>query len=350
MLNHLKTLLLGTLLLGMAWQAGAAAAAVATYNIVTGTENGTNLWIGRDLAKHVAGLADIKLQVLPSNGSVDNIRRLRDEPGTKLALVQSDAFRAFKDMAASGDAEAGRIIEPTRVVAPLFDAEVYFIVRSDSPLRYVHEIEGKRINIGPIGGGAAITATTLHRVMFGQPMAKENAVTLKKEEALVRLVERDPSVDVVVVTAGQPSRLLTGVEPGVEVFFKLLKLDESHPATQRALEVYRRSTIKAANYPHWLAEDLPALSVTTLLVTYNYSQEFNKARLARFAGALCEQLPLLQKDGHPVWRQVTLKLPPLGAGWSYYPPTEQALRSCRRLKPKPACALRSQVLGLCSDD
>jgi TRAP transporter TAXI family solute receptor len=331
--------------------AAAACAETAKYNIVTGTENGTNVWIGRDLARHVAGLADIDLQVLPSNGSVDNIRRLRDEPGTKLALVQSDAYRAFKDLAAAGDAEAGRIIEPSRVIAPLFDAEVYFIVRADSPLRYVHEIEGRRINIGPIGGGAAITATTLHRLMFGKPMAKDNALTFKKEEALVRLV-KEQDLDVVVVTAGQPSKLLTGVEPGVEVYFRLLKLDENHPATKRALEVFKRSTIKAANYPNWLAEDLASLSVTTLLVTYNYSQETNKSRLARFASALCDQLPLLQKEGHVAWRQVTLKLPPLGAGWSYYPPTFQRLKGCQSVKPKPVatCALRSKVLGLCTDE
>ncbi len=344
--RRLARSVLGAALLCTALQAGAE---TASYNIVTGTENGTNVWIGRDLAKHVAGLADIDLQVLPSNGSVDNIRRLRDEPGTKLALVQSDAYRAFKDMAASGDAEAGRIIEPSRVIAPLFDAEVYFIVRADSPLRFVHEIEGKRINIGPIGGGAAITSTTLHRLMFGKPMAKENAFTFKKEDALVRLIQNQ-DLDVVVVTAGQPSKLLTGVEPGVEVYFKLLKLDENHPATKRALEVYKKSTIKAANYPNWLAEDLPSLSVTTLLVTYNYSQEFNKSRLARFAAALCDQLPLLQKVGHPAWRQVTLKLPPLGAGWSYYPPTAQRLKGCQSAKPKPVCALRSKVLGLCTDE
>lgn len=337
--------------------AGQAGAETTRYSIVTGTENGSNVWIGRDLARHVAGLADIDLQVLPSNGSVDNIRRLRDEPGTKFALVQSDAYRAFKDMAAAGDAEAGRIIEPSRVIAPLFDAEVYFIVRADSPLNFIHEIEGQRINIGPIGGGVAITSTTLYRLMFGGPPPRDKVFTFKKEDAMVRLV-KDQDIDVVVVTAGQPSKLLTGMEPGAEVYFKLLKLDETHPATQRALAVYRKSTIKASNYPNWLAADMASLSVTTLLVTYNYTQEHTQRRLARFADALCQKLPVLQQEGQQqqLWRQVSLKLPPLGAGWRYYPPTAQRLKNCRPAQPQPTpkpvatCALRSKVLGLCTDE
>ncbi|HVK56897.1 MAG TPA: TAXI family TRAP transporter solute-binding subunit [Burkholderiales bacterium] len=327
------------------------AVAATKYNIVTGTENGTNVWIGRDLAKYVAGSADIDLQVLPSKGSVENIMRLRDEPGTKFALAQSDVYQAFNDQAAAGDPDAARIIKPLRVIAPLFDAEVYFIVRADSPLNSIHDIEGKKINIGPIGGGVAMTSTTLYRLMFGAAMPKENVFTFSKEEALTRLV-KEKDIDVVVVTAGQPSALLTGMEPGVEKFFKLLKLDENNPATKRAMTVYKKSAIKAVNYPNWLKEDMPCLSVTTLLVTYDYNLKGTKDSMARFAKSLCENLPVLQKEGHSKWSQVSLKLPALGKGWSYYPPTEQQLAKCQPLKPKPvrSCSLQNKVLGLCTDE
>ena len=60
------------------------------YKIVTASERGTYIKIGRDLAQFVAPAADIKLDAVPSPGSAENARRLRYEPGVKLALVQAD--------------------------------------------------------------------------------------------------------------------------------------------------------------------------------------------------------------------------------------------------------------------
>ena len=78
------------------------------YKIVTASERGTYIQIGRDLAKFVAPDADIELEVLPSAGSAENVQRLRYEPGVKFALVQSDVYQAFLDQADSGNAEAAR--------------------------------------------------------------------------------------------------------------------------------------------------------------------------------------------------------------------------------------------------
>ena len=56
-------------------QAPAASAAVQ-YKIVTASERGTYIKIGRDLAQFVAPAADIQLEAVPSAGSADNVRRL----------------------------------------------------------------------------------------------------------------------------------------------------------------------------------------------------------------------------------------------------------------------------------
>jgi len=142
------------------------------------------------------------------------------------------------------------------------------------------------------------------------------------------------------------------MEPGAEKFFKLLKLDEDNPATKRALTVYNKTAIKAAIYQNWLAADLPSFSITTFLVTYDYNMKSTKESLVRFTKSLCENFPALQKDGHPKWRQVSLQLPALSKGWSYYAPTEQQLRQCPSFKPKRArsCPLQEKVMGFCTDE
>ena len=115
--------------------------------------------------------------------------------------MQSDVYQAFLDQAAAGNADARNLITPLRVVMPLYNEEIYFVVRADSPLNYVHDIRGMRINAGPVGSGTALTTTTLYNLMFKEPLADANASFLSNEEALAKLVT-DRSIDVVAIIAG----------------------------------------------------------------------------------------------------------------------------------------------------
>ena len=95
---------------------GAGVLSAAELKIVTASPRGTYIQIGRDIASMVAPAADIDLEVLPSAGSAENVRRLRYEAGVKFAIVQSDVYQAFLDQAAGGNAEAAKIIRPLRVI------------------------------------------------------------------------------------------------------------------------------------------------------------------------------------------------------------------------------------------
>jgi TRAP transporter TAXI family solute receptor len=327
-----------------------AAWARPAFNIVTGPEKATFVQIGNDLSKYVASPANIDLTVLNSNGAVDNIRRLRDEPGTRLAFVQSDVYQAFKAMAAGGNKEAARVIAPLRVIVPLYDADLHFVVRADSPLNSIQDIRDQRINIGPLGSGSALSSSTLYRLMFGADALDKNITTLSHEDALVRLV-KEKDIDVVAVVSGQPVPIFLGMEPGVEKYFKLLRLDERDPTFERIASTYDKATLKAASYPGWLGADVPSLSVRTFLVTYDYDLQATKNSLVRFAKSLCDNFGVLQKEGHPKWRQIGLQLPALNDGWQYYPPTQQEIGRCRKFKQKPArsCSLQEKVSGLCAE-
>lgn len=334
----------------------ATSAAPPAFAIATGSQNGTYFQVAHDLVDHVAGPANLSLRVLPSKGSVENVRRLRDEFGTRLALVQSDVYQAFMDQAATGNTEAARIIKPLRVVLPLYDEELHFVVRSDSPLNHVHEIRDKRINIGPVGSGAAMSAATVYRQMFDATMAPENVSTMAHEEALLRLA-RDKAVDVVVIVAGQPAHFFTGMEPGVEKHFKLLKFDKSVPNATTLAQTYFPATIRRSSYAQWLTEDVPTLAVKTMLVTYEYRSRQTEAMLVSFAQSLCRNFPMLQKDGHPKWRQVNLQQSELPKGLAYYGPTQPILDGCKvgpgskpaATRPASRCSLDQKLMGFCTD-
>lgn len=336
-----------------------ASAAPIPYKIVTASERGTYIQIGRDLAKFVAPEADIALEVLPSKGSAENVNRLRYDVGVKFAIVQSDVFQAFLDYASKGNDEAGRLIKPLRVIMPLYNEEIYFLVRADSPLQFVHEIFDQRINVGPVQSGTAMTATTIYRLMYGQPMNEQKVTYLSNEDAMVKLTT-DKSIDVVAIVAGQPAKLLADMKPEAKQIVRLLKVDPSNQNTLEAFKTYFPATIRSASYPNWLDQDVPGIAVKAFLVTYDYNYRVTTDHLTRFARSLCQNFSVLQTEGHPKWRDVDLSMPALGAGWSYYQPMERVLRNCARTAnvpaaapppavggPPKACTQQERVLGLC---
>lgn len=330
-----------------------AEAAADEFKIVTASERGTYIQIGRDVASLVAAPAGIDLQVLPSAGSAENVRRLRYEPGVRLAIVQSDVYQAFLDLAREGNREAGNMIRPLRVIMPLYNEEIYFIVRADSDLNYVHEIRDARINAGELGSGTALTTSTLYRLLFSRPLPDGRTTYLSNESALVKLID-DKTVDVVAVVAGQPAKLLVDMKPEARQFIKLLKVDALHPSSTLVQKIYFPATVRATSYPNVLTEDVPSFSVKAFLVTYDYSLKQTTQSLVRMARSLCENFGSLRTKGHPKWREVELALPDLGRGWFYYAPTAKEIRSCMTstagTKSRPArnCSQHERILGLCS--
>ncbi|HSD52538.1 MAG TPA: TAXI family TRAP transporter solute-binding subunit [Burkholderiales bacterium] len=332
---------------------GAALAASIAYKIVTASQRGTYFAIGTDLAKFVAPAADIDLEVLPTAGSAANIRLLRYEPGVKFAIVQADVYQAFVDRASAGNPEAGAIIRPLRVILPLYNTEIHYIVRADSELNYLHDIRNAKINGGLLGSGAALITHTLYRMMFGGPMPEANASYLAMEEALVKLIG-DKSIDVVVVAAGQPAPLIANMRPEAQKFIKLLKFDPNHPLSKLPLTTYTYSTVRASSYPNLLTEDFTTIAVGAYLVTYDYNMQYTVASLARFGRSLCQNFSKLQAEGHPKWREVDLTLPELPPGWTYYAPATREIRNCvagktkARAKPGRVCSPEERILGLCN--
>jgi len=73
-------------------------------------------------------------------------------------------------------------------------------------MSFIHEIKNKRLSVGAIGSGTALSATTLYRLMFGEAVRDGNAQYLSNEEALVALTV-SKTIDVAVIVAGQPAKL-----------------------------------------------------------------------------------------------------------------------------------------------
>jgi hypothetical protein len=161
----------------------------------------------------------------------------------------------------------------------------------------------------------------------------------------------DDSLDVVVVAAGQPAPLIANMRPEAQRFIKFLKFDTAHPSAKLPLTTYTHSVVRAESYPNLLKESFTTVAVGAYLVTYNFSGAQTTEYLSRFARALCTNFPTLQSKGHPKWREVSLSLPRLPPGWTYYSPAMRQISACAApAKPKlrtKVCSAEERILGLC---
>lgn len=341
----------GALVAALLYFNAGAALPAAAFKIVTASERGTYFAIGNDLAKFVAPGASIDLEVVPTSGSATNIKLLRYESGVKLAIVQADVYQAFVDRLKGKNLEARRMIEPLRVILPLYDTEIHYIVRADSKLNFIHDIKDAKINGGLVGSGAAFITHTLYKMMFDGPIPEANSSYLSNEEALVKLIS-DKTVDVVVVAAGQPAPLIVNMKPEAQKYIKFLKFDPTHPSSKLPLTTYVAYTVRASSYPNLLRENFTTIAVGAYLVTYDFQTKETVANLARFGRSLCENFSKLQAEGHPKWREVQLGGHDLAPGWTYYRPTTREIRACiikskARATQLKLCTPEERILGLC---
>ncbi len=276
------------------------------FKMVTGPERETDIEIGRDLAKFVAPCAGIRIDVLSSRGSAENMHRLLADPNVKLAIVNSDVFQSFIGMAASGNKKAARIVRSTQALMPLYAGEIYFVARSDSPLQAIHDIENTRINLGPVGSGSALSVSALYRRMFNAPILATNASFLGDEDALIALTFAR-TIDVMVVITGQPAKLFAEMKPEARDLIKLLRYEPDATAMRTLPKVYAPALIRSTSYPRWLVEDVPTLSVKAMLVASRSKDKKTADRLNAFTRSLCQNLDILRANGHSIWNEVELE-------------------------------------------
>ena len=324
--------------------------AKVTYDITTGGKDGTYYQIGLNLAKHIAPDACIKLNVLTSNGSLDNAFKLNSANNIKFAIVQHDVLQELKKLSKEGNEKAKNLVKNLRVLMPLYSEEVHLIVNSTSQLSNFADLRNKTISIGEQKSGSAMTAYLLYSELFGEELKKSK--TQSFNEALRDLESGD--IDAIVKVAGQPVvRLNQKMTKDSAKYIKLLSYNEKNRG-HSPIESYYTADIKADSYA-WLSEDTPTLSTKSYLITYNYTNKREQGYIKKFVKSLYENLSTLKdeatsslKTPHPKWKEVSEECDAsLSGGWKYYNTGASLCRENGNLNTHGDCSKRDRALGLC---
>jgi uncharacterized protein len=249
--------------------------------IATGTPEGTYYQIAQDI-KQVAEKEGIPIEIVQTNGSFDNINLLGSEK-VDLAILQLDVLKFTSEMM---QARANfNVLKELKVILNLYFEEIHVITKNDS-IRSLNQLDGKKVALGPEGGGSALTAEVL---------LAANGLSIQKffdapNEALQKLERGE--LDALIFVGGAPV-------PAFE------KLDNSFhfvqlPANPILEQIYQKKKIDKTIYS-WAGE-VETLAVPSVIMTRDRKDSEYVTLIQRLLLAILSNKEKLDATGHPKWK------------------------------------------------
>lgn len=228
------------------------------YGLTTGSSTGVYFAIGNGIGSAVrnATAAGFTIpEVATSQGSVQNVQRLRDDDH-QFALMQNDvAFLAY-----NGQGQfAGNAYKDLRAVASLYPEMIQVVVLKNGNINTLADLAGKRVVLGAAGSGAAVNA--------GQILNATGVTAQTQYLDLSTAADRlkDGGVDAVFWTGGVPTGAITSLATTHPV--RILPITGQDKAKLQAIApFYANVTLPAGTYG---GVDAPVetVAVTAVLMT-----------------------------------------------------------------------------------
>ena len=306
---------LGVLIVVIVLSGLANAQDMRKMSILTGPEGGTYYRFGKDIAEVVRRECGADLEVRPSQGSLDNLARLRSEPYAQMAIVQQDVLD-YVLLSESRDPTLKEWIEKFKYVVPLYREEVHIVALRSAGLRTIADLRDKRVAVGEARSGTLLTATLIRFQAIEKDRARFSAIGIGAREGLLRLLglEAGDRVDAVFYVAGQPVPLLSGLDDRITQKH-LAQLSLVAIPEDKVSQRYNPAKFTKAAYP-WLDRAVETVAVRAVLIAYDFKgqQCDNVAMAARLIKENLDELR--ERMGHEKWRDVDLDAPV--PGWQPY--------------------------------
>ncbi len=217
---------------------GAGTGTASALSFGTGGQSGTYYGFGGVLASYVSGNSDCKVTAVTSGGSQANVENLTS--GTvQLAFVQSDVM----SYAYNGERLFDSPVTGFSVVAQLYQEQVQ-IVTTNSDIKTVADLAGKKVSIGAAGSGVYFNAIDVLE-SYGLKESDISPVYQSFGDSAESL--KDGKIDAAFIVAGAPTTAISDLATAGNVY--LVSLDDEHvQALLDASPYYTAATIKAGTY------------------------------------------------------------------------------------------------------
>jgi TRAP transporter TAXI family solute receptor len=289
-----------------------------TIAIISGNPNATYLTIAYDLSDVLDDGDNFRVLPVIGKGGGQNIKDVRFLKGIDLGITQSIILNEFRE---SG--EAGNIDDKIDYIAKLFNEEMHVVVRADSGITSLEQLDGKKVNFSDIGSGSQLSARDIFRRLGIHPLE----VNMGQGDAVEGLKKGELAASILI--AGKPTGLMGKLRASEGLRFLPV-------AFAKPLQVdYLPAVLSHADYPGMVADghDVNTIAVSAVLICYNWPRDSDRyRRIANFVDHFFPKLSALQKPPHhPKWRETNLAavLP----GWNRFPGAADWLKQHQETQP-----------------
>jgi len=271
--------------------------------IATGPSDGSYFQIAQDI-KNVVGKEGIDLNVMATKGSLENLELLTSGKAD-LAIVQLDALRFISDVTKQ---DLGvDVFDKIKVVLNLYPEEIH-ILTNKKDIQTFYNLEGKRVSVGPPGGGTAVTAAVLFNIYDIKATVTEEPF----EEAVKKMDQG--TLDAVIFVGGAPVPFIGKLDNR----FHFVRL----PSNQILDQIYLRVQLGKQQYG-WAGADTETYAVPAVIMGLDKRDEKYTTQMQQLVLTILNNREFLEANGHPKWKSAIIQ--------TYFPyrgyePTNQVIQ------------------------
>ena len=204
--------------------------------------------------------SDIECYVLPTQGSVDNLRLLR-EGKIDFALTQSNiALDAFEG---SGYFKKEKPMKELRQILTLHDEAFTVIAKDENKIKVFEDINGKKISSGNSSSASGLTYKLLRQ--FYNFTKEPIEVELSDEAYANELCNNN--IDAVILMVGHPNALVAHIAANCDVDFVHIERNQIDKFIENN-KSFHISYLRKEFY-HDIADDQATVAVSAILVATN---------------------------------------------------------------------------------
>lgn len=254
----LAALLAGVLLAALLLTGCASAKTAKRLRLGVAGEGGVYHAFGEAFAALENESSNGTVELRTTAGSAANLRLLMGEY-LQMAIAQADLVQdAYEQTGIFQEEETERGF---RAVAALYTEACQVIVRADSDIQSVEDLQGKTVSIGAEESGSEQNALQI-LAAYGLNDKLVSTINLNYEDAAAQL--KAGKIDAMLITSGAPSAVVT--ELAGDCGIRLLNVDGA--AAQRlqdSYSAYQAYTIPAGTYPGQ-DEDVQTVGIKAVLL------------------------------------------------------------------------------------
>jgi TRAP transporter TAXI family solute receptor len=282
-----------------------------TIAIISGNPNGTYLSIAYDLSAVLDDGDDFRVLPIVGKGGAQNLRDVRYLKGVDLGITQSIILNTFRKTK-----ELGNIDDAIAYIAKLYNEEMHLVVRADSGITSIDQLDGKKVNFSDVGSGTQLSA----RDIFERLGLKPIEVNMGQGDALKKL--QTGEIAATVLIAGKPAGSVAKVKTAEG--FRLLPV----PFAKELQADYLPAKLTSQDYPNLIepGRSVDTIATGAVLIAYNWPRDTDHyRRIANFVEHFFPRLADFQKPPrHPKWKETNLAA--VVPGWKRFPAAEEWLK------------------------